>query len=278
MDIDADLREAGQRWRESLGPAQQAPAPAGSAELTPRIWWRRWLTPVAAAVAAAGVVFGVLSLHGMTTSRDNDPAASTDRPARVRPGPPVARVAPISPVAPVARVADSGRIGPLGPGWVARADRIGVTRDGGRSVTLLATLPVPRDQVADVAVLPGLRGAVEVASVGLRGPAIFRSTDGGSRWSQLKVPALSGQSGSAQFVEDPSGVVELQVIDTTSSSFSAGEWFTPLSDGTWGVHVEPAGGAVTRAGSALWLAGGNQNQSLYRSADNGATWTPVAAP
>lgn len=170
--------------------------------------------------------------------------------------------------------ADSGRIGAAGRGWVAKAGRIGVTRDGGHSVSLLATLPVTREQVADVAVLPA---AVQVATIGPSGLGVWASVDGGSKWSRLPVAAASGQVGAAQFVQDRSGVVGLQVTDTTSSNFSAGEWFTPRRDGTWDRHDVPAAGQVTSAGAALWLAGGPQASRLYRSVNNGTSWAATAA-
>jgi hypothetical protein len=164
---------------------------------------------------------------------------------------------------------DAGRIGPAGRGWVANAGGIGVTRDGGRSVAWLATLPVPREQIADVAVLPG---SVQVATVRPSGPGVLVSVDGGSRWSPLPVAAASGPISSAKFVVDRAGVVGLQVTDETSSNFSAGEWFSPRKDGTWDQHDVPSGGPVTSAGSALWVAGGPQASTLHRSRDNGTSW------
>jgi hypothetical protein len=185
------------------------------------------------------------------------------------------QVAPSATPGRPASAADSGRIGSGGRGWVATADRIRVTRDGGKTFSALASLPVPTAKVADVAVLTG---SVQIATIGSSGPGVFSSADGGARWSELPVAAASGPAGAAQFVEDRSGVVGLQVTEQTSSNFSSGEWFAPQSDGTWARHTAPAGGTVSSTGPSLWLVGGPQADSLFRSVDKGSSWTPVSLP
>lgn len=80
MDIEDRLHEAGQRWRESQGPALKPPNLADSTEkVYPR--WRHGLIPLAAAAAAAAIAIGFVSLHGQNT------ASPATRPAQATPGP-----------------------------------------------------------------------------------------------------------------------------------------------------------------------------------------------
>ncbi len=74
MDIDRRLHEAGQRWRESQGPALLPPSLGSSGDNARTRQWRKGLAPVAAAVAAAGIVFGIVSLRGATTGGQQVPA------------------------------------------------------------------------------------------------------------------------------------------------------------------------------------------------------------
>ena len=67
MDIDSRLREAGQRWRASQGPSLEHPSPASLEDDAPTRKWWKGLVPLAAAAAAAGIIFGIVSLHGATT-------------------------------------------------------------------------------------------------------------------------------------------------------------------------------------------------------------------
>lgn len=84
MDIDDRLREAGQRWRESQGPALPPPSLERSGDVAPRRQWLRVLAPAAAAAAVAGIVFGIASLHDATTGRPAVPAgALASRPPSV---------------------------------------------------------------------------------------------------------------------------------------------------------------------------------------------------
>jgi len=84
MDIDSRLREAGQRWRESQGPALEHPSPVSLEDDAPRHKWRKGLIPLAAAAAAAGIVFGIVSLHGATTNGLQVPAGTmTTHPSSV---------------------------------------------------------------------------------------------------------------------------------------------------------------------------------------------------
>jgi hypothetical protein len=68
MDIDGRLHEAGHLWRESQGPALRAPKLVTSPEKAPPRWWRRGLIPLAASLAVAGMLIGVVSLHGTASS------------------------------------------------------------------------------------------------------------------------------------------------------------------------------------------------------------------
>ena len=81
MDIDSRLHEAGQRWRESQGPALQPPSAASLGQAAPPHQGRKGLAPLAAAAAAAGIVFGIVSLPGATTGGQNLPAGSMNTPS-----------------------------------------------------------------------------------------------------------------------------------------------------------------------------------------------------
>lgn len=80
MDIDRRLHEAGQRWRESQGPALQPPSAASLGEAAPPRQWRRGLAPMAAAAAVAVIILGLVSLHGATTGSRPLPAGSVTTP------------------------------------------------------------------------------------------------------------------------------------------------------------------------------------------------------
>jgi len=81
MDIDRRLHEAGQRWRESQGPALQPPSAASLREAAPPHKWRKGLAPMAAAAAVAAIIFGFVSVHGATTGSRPLPAGSVTTPA-----------------------------------------------------------------------------------------------------------------------------------------------------------------------------------------------------
>ena len=76
MNMDERLHEAGQRWRESQGPALQPPALGRPAENGPPRRWGKTLAPVAAAAAAAGIAVGIVNLYGTTTT-NQVPSGST---------------------------------------------------------------------------------------------------------------------------------------------------------------------------------------------------------
>ena len=81
MDIDRRLHEAGQRWRESQGPALQPPSAASLGEAAPPQRWRKGLAPMAAAAAVAAIIFGFVSVHGSTTGAQQLPAGSVTTPS-----------------------------------------------------------------------------------------------------------------------------------------------------------------------------------------------------
>jgi len=81
MDIDRRLHEAGQRWRESQGPALQPPSAASLREAAPPHKWRKGLAPMAAAAAVAAIIFGFVSVHGATTGSRPLPAGSVTTPS-----------------------------------------------------------------------------------------------------------------------------------------------------------------------------------------------------
>ena len=83
MDIDRRLHEAGQRWRESQGPALQPPSAARLGEAAPPRQWRKGLAPMAAAAAVAAMIFGFVSVHGATTGAPQLPAGSVTSEASI---------------------------------------------------------------------------------------------------------------------------------------------------------------------------------------------------
>jgi len=83
MDIDSRLREAGQRWRASQGPSLEHPSPASLEDDAPTRKWWKGLVPLAAAAAAAGIIFGIVSLHGASTNGQQVPAGTTTHPSLV---------------------------------------------------------------------------------------------------------------------------------------------------------------------------------------------------
>lgn len=69
------------------------------------------------------------------------------------------------------------------------------------------------------------------------------------------------------------------VTDVSSSNFSVAEWYATSNDGAmWRHNPIPSGGVVTSAGGDLWLVGGPQLTSLYKSVDLGVTWSKVSIP
>lgn len=84
MDIDSRLREAGQRWRASQGPELEHPRPASLEDDAPTGKRRKGLVPLAAAAAAAGIIFGIVSLQGASTNGQQVPAGTaTTHPSSV---------------------------------------------------------------------------------------------------------------------------------------------------------------------------------------------------
>ena len=67
MDIDRRLHEAGHHWRQSQGPALRAPRLDPSSEKSPPRRWMTGLIPLAASLAVAAMVIGVVILHGAPT-------------------------------------------------------------------------------------------------------------------------------------------------------------------------------------------------------------------
>ena len=67
MDIDRRLHNAGQRWRQSQGPALRAPKLDTPPKKTPPRRWMTGLIPLAASAAVAAMVIGVVILHGAPT-------------------------------------------------------------------------------------------------------------------------------------------------------------------------------------------------------------------
>lgn len=135
MDIDSRLHEAGQRWRESQGPALQPPSLDISRGKPPPRRWKNGLAPVAAAAAAAGIVFGIVSLHGSTTGNQVLPGSTSTPPSSV--------------TSPSPKPSTSPQLSKTGVLWPADADSPagGICgSDSGAVVTVVANpdTPAPR--------------------------------------------------------------------------------------------------------------------------------------
>lgn len=68
MDIDRRLHEAGHQWRQGQGPALQTPRLDTPPAKTPTRRWMTALIPLAASVAVAAMVIGVVVLHSSPAS------------------------------------------------------------------------------------------------------------------------------------------------------------------------------------------------------------------
>ena len=164
---------------------------------------------------------------------------------------------------------------PNGFGWALTAAGIEITVDGGRSFSPVQS-PIPESKIGDVAVD---HTNVMLAGVSNSSPLIESSSDSGVTWKSVILPLGSGNAGAVKLVTQKGTIVGMMVTDVTSSSFSAGEWYGTSDRGaTWTYHSTPSGGVVTALGADLWLAGGPQSASLFRSADRGVTWSKVSIP
>lgn len=169
----------------------------------------------------------------------------------------------------------SANILPDGYGWVLTTAGLELTSNGGTSFTVAQT-PIPTPNIHDVAV----NGKhIHIAGVINGSPAIELSHDSGATWNAVALPTGSGHAGVAQFVTNRGILIGLLVTDVSSSNSSSCEWYsTPDGGLTWTLHAMPAAGVVTDVDTDLWLAAGPQFTTLYRSSNQGATWTKVQGP
>ncbi|MGH9305449.1 MAG: WD40/YVTN/BNR-like repeat-containing protein [Acidimicrobiales bacterium] len=138
--------------------------------------------------------------------------------------------------------------------------------------------PIPPSEVRDAYVTGS-----QMIVVGISGQRLLvvRSVDAGGTWSQVALPAGSGDAGSAGLVVAGGTVVGISVIDQSSAQFSTGEWYATKDRGkTWVHNRAPAGGQGSATPGYVWIApvGGTPRAVVYRSADSGANWTAIALP
>jgi hypothetical protein len=172
----------------------------------------------------------------------------------------------------------SAGILPSGQGWALTTAGLEFTTNKGSSVAPFGFIryPIPVLNIDDV-VMKGPH--VIVAEVINFLPVLKSSNDIGNTWKTVTLPAGSGNAGGAQFITQNGTLLGMLVTDVTSSNFSAAEWYATSDGGvTWTHHSIPEGGVVTAAGGNLWLTGGPQFASLYKSADLGVTWSKVLTP
>jgi len=157
-------------------------------------------------------------------------------------------------------------------GWSLSGSTVTSFSTTAGSSTVLATLPVPAQNVDDVV---SSAKSIDLVAVVNGNPALYATADGGVTWTSEAVPDVPGvaPAGDARFTKRNGQVAGLAVRSISTSNFSAGEWLRPETGGTWSRHPLPAGGTVTAAGAELLLIGGPQLTSLYRSDDAGTAWT-----
>jgi photosystem II stability/assembly factor-like uncharacterized protein len=102
---------------------------------------------------------------------------------------------------------------------------------------------------------------------------VWKSTDGGSSWTKLTVTGMAGGQSSIWFRDANIGIfAEGNAGNGIASFFS-----TTDGGSTWGVvydtstSLDAAVGGITYMNGKFYVAGGNGN--LWRSSDDGATWT-----
>jgi len=162
-----------------------------------------------------------------------------------------------------------------GSGWALTTKGLEITSNGGASFAIVNT-PVPVTTIGDVAVN---RSSIVIAGWKDFVPWVQYSSDTGATWATATLPAGSGNAGGVRLVTENGTVVGMLVTDTTSSNFSASEWYATSDGGrTWTHRAAPSGGTVTSSNGNLWLVGGPQSNRLYKSTDAGSSWSKVSIP
>ena len=165
-----------------------------------------------------------------------------------------------------------------GFGWVLTREQLLVTADGG--ATFKDTQAPIQSGTFRGAFFADPRHGVAAAAAG-GSLVLARTADGGATWatSRLADPAMPAGLGysslSIAFSDPDHGAVLARLA--TGPNFSLGTLFSTSDGGaTWTARHAPVAGRISvTAGGRTWLAGGVQDDRLFQSADDGASWTPA---
>jgi hypothetical protein len=158
--------------------------------------------------------------------------------------------------------------------WVLGPNLLVITRNGGGRWSRLS-LPVEADTVRAAAVLPNKVVAI-ARSHATEGVGIDTRTRQG--WERQTV-RLGMPVGNAEIVDDHGTLVGAIIDKQTSAQFSEARWLSAPAAGVgWRMHAAPAASSVSDLDGTLWLVGGTAHSLVYRSTDDGASWTKIAIP
>jgi hypothetical protein len=170
-----------------------------------------------------------------------------------------------------AQVADP-TVDTAGHAWARTGNTtVALTHDSGQSWQSV-NLPAPAAAGHSVTVQGDLIAAVTSSGAGL---AVQRSTDAGASWQSTPLSGgdLADVSTDLAVSTDGQHVAVLAQIPGGSATQGGGELYVGGAQGGLTMRSAPVGGEITWLGDQLLLTGGTLHAQLYRSSDDGATWT-----